>query len=49
MFHLDNVSLSKIVSMAIFLPIYVGFVAYVFYKPNKAKLEAQAQIPLLDD
>jgi cbb3-type cytochrome oxidase subunit 3 len=49
MFHLDSIALSKIASMAIFCPIYLGFVAYVFYKPNKAQLEAQAMIPMQDD
>ena len=49
MHALDSVAWSKIVSMAIFFPIYLGFLAYVFYKPNKAKLEAHGQIPLLDD
>jgi hypothetical protein len=49
MTHLDTVAWSKIGSMAIFLPIYLGALAYVFYRPNRARLEAHAHIPLLDD
>ena len=47
--HLDTVAWSKIASMAIFLPIYLGALAYVFHRPNRERLEAHAQIPLLDD
>ena len=49
MFDQDLVAWSKIVSMLIFMPIYLGFLGYVFWKPNKDKLEAHGQIPLKDD
>jgi phosphate/sulfate permease len=49
MFDLDLVAWSKIVAMLIFLPIYAGFLGYVFYKPNKSKLEAHGRIPFQED
>jgi cbb3-type cytochrome oxidase subunit 3 len=47
--HFDLIAWSKIAAMAIFLPLYLGFLAYVFWKPNRARLEALARIPLQDD
>lgn len=48
-FAIDTVVLSKIVSMSIFVPIYVGALVYAFWKPNRQRFEAYAALPLRDD
>lgn len=49
MFDESLITLSKIVSLCIFFPIYLGALAYVFWKPNKPKFDSYAQIPFQDD
>lgn len=49
MFDESLITLSKIVSLAIFVPIYTGAVVYAFWKPNKAKFDHYATIPFQED
>lgn len=47
-FAVDTVVLSKLVSLSIFFPIYVGAVAYVCWRPNRDRFTAYAKLPLDD-
>lgn len=49
MFDESLVVTTKIVAMCIFFPIYMGAVVYAFWRPNRARFEGYAQIPLQDD
>ena len=49
MFDLDLIALSKIVALMIFFPIYLGFLGYAFWRPNKEKLQAHALIPFREE
>jgi cbb3-type cytochrome oxidase subunit 3 len=48
-FELSLIAWSKIVALAIFFPIYLGALAYVFFGPDKATFARYASIPLQDD
>jgi cbb3-type cytochrome oxidase subunit 3 len=49
MTHTELIAASKIISMLIFLPTFLGFTIYAYWRPNKEKLQAHASIPFLDD
>jgi cbb3-type cytochrome oxidase subunit 3 len=48
-FELSLIAWSKIVALAIFFPIYLGALAYVFFGPDRATFERYARIPMHDD
>ena len=41
--------LSQIVALVLFIALFVGMVAYVFWPGNKKKFDEAAQLPLDDD
>lgn len=43
------VMICKVISLCIFFPVYVGAIAYAYWKPNREKLEAHGLIPFLED
>ena len=49
MFDEALITASKLLSLAIFFPIYVGAVAYAYWGPNRAAMEAHGRIPLLTE
>lgn len=49
MFDLDLISSSKVLSLLIFMPIYLGALAYACWRPNQARFDAYARIPIQDD
>lgn len=48
-FAVDLVVASKLVSLLIFVPIYLGALAYALYPRHRERFSAYAAIPLLDD
>ncbi|MDB5100319.1 MAG: hypothetical protein JWM80_4740 [Cyanobacteria bacterium RYN_339] len=48
-FDVDLIVWSKLVSLAIFAPIYVGALVYACWKPNRQRFERLAELPLLED
>jgi cbb3-type cytochrome oxidase subunit 3 len=48
-FTVDLVVATKVASLAIFLPIYVGALVYAFWKPNQPRFERYARLALHDD
>jgi cbb3-type cytochrome oxidase subunit 3 len=48
-FDVDLIGWSKLVSLAIFAPIYVGACIYAYWKPNRARFERLSELPLLED
>lgn len=49
MFDESLIMLTKTTSLVIFFVIYIGALAYVFWKPNKGKFESYGRIPFLED
>lgn len=49
MFDESLLVMSKIVAMCIFFPVYLGFVVYAFWRPNREKFDQYSQIPFQDD
>lgn len=49
MFDETLITASKLTSLLIFFPIFVGAVIYAYWGPNKAKMEAYGQIPFQED
>lgn len=43
------ITASKLISLLIFFPIFVGAVVYAYWGPNKAAMEAYGRIPLDDE
>lgn len=43
------IALSKIISLLIFFPIFLGAVYYAYNRKNKEKLESYAYLPLQED
>jgi cbb3-type cytochrome oxidase subunit 3 len=48
-FSIDTLVLSKLVSIAIFLPIYIGALIYAFWGPNKQRFDDYAALALRED
>lgn len=46
---LSLVAACKIAALALFVPLYLGALGYAYWKPNKARFEAYARIPLSED
>ena len=49
MFDETLIMSSKVVSLFIFFPIFLGAVVYAYWGPNKAAMEAYGRIPFQDD
>jgi len=49
LFDADLIVLSKIISLLIFVPIFVGACIYAYWKPNRARFERLSELPLLED
>lgn len=43
------VAASKIVSMLMFLPVFVGVAFWAYHRKNKERLESYAHLPLQED
>lgn len=48
-FDANVIVLSKLISLAIFVPVYIGAIIYAFWKPNQASFDRMASLPLLED
>ena len=48
MFDENLVMVSKLISLALFFPIYMGALVYAFWGPNRALMDANARIPFED-
>jgi hypothetical protein len=48
-FDVDLVIASKLISLAIFFPIYVGACVYAAWKPNQQRFDHMAALPLRED
>lgn len=49
MFDEALIASSKMISLLIFFPIFVGAVVYAYWGPNQAAFEAHARIPFDDE
>jgi cytochrome c oxidase cbb3-type subunit 4 len=49
MTYQDATVLSQTVALILFIALFVGIVAYVFWPGNKKKFDEAAQLPLDDD
>lgn len=43
------IMLSKIISLLLFFPVFIGAVFYAYNRKNKEKLESYAYLPLQED
>ena len=48
-FNVDLIVWSKLISLAIFAPIYIGAFVYAYWKPNQARFEHLSELPLQED